>query len=64
MTLRSRTVDAVFGAAELVASLYDWIRSLRKPGPKHDDQTDPIPLRRRATEQRPEIPPPPPKRAA
>lgn len=58
MTLRARVVDAVFDGLELVASLYDWIRELRRPkrGPSHDGDTLPIPLVRR--EQRPEIPPP------
>ncbi len=61
---RAWVVDRIFDGLELVASIYDRVRNLRKPGPKHDGDTDPIPLTHRsvvhiqdqirtATEQRP-----------
>ncbi len=49
MSLRGRTVDAVFGAVQLAVSLYDLIRKLRKPPPP----PEPIPLTRRSTTIRP-----------
>lgn len=52
MTLRSRAVDAVFGGLELAASLYDFVRNLRKPGPEHDGETD-FPLTQRCATSRP-----------
>ena len=51
MRLRPRIVDAVFGALELGAAFYDWVRNLRRPGPEHDGDTDPIPLTHRDAER-------------
>ena len=45
MSLRARAVDAVFGALELLASLYDWVRRMRRVKVEDTDATDPIPLR-------------------
>jgi hypothetical protein len=60
VTLRTRAVDVVFDALELIADVYDlprrvrrWWRQRRDP---KLDVTEPIPLVRRET--RPEIPPP------
>mgnify|MGYP001575319950 FL=1 len=51
MTLRTRAVDAVFGALEFIASLYDLARKFRRaPGPKHDGDTEPVPLTRRSVD--------------
>ena len=50
MSARTRVADAIFDGLELVASFYDWVHNLRKPGPKHDGDTDPMPLTRRSVE--------------
>ena len=44
MSARSRAVDAVFGGLELVASLYDFVRQMRRP------REQPIPLTHRAVQ--------------
>lgn len=47
MTLRSRLVDGMFGALELVASLHDWVMRLRKPELKPIPLSRPVPQERR-----------------
>ncbi len=47
---RAWVVDRVFDVLELTASFYDWVSNLRKPGPAHDGDTDPIPLTHRDVE--------------
>jgi hypothetical protein len=39
--LRAFTVDRIFDVLELVSGIYDFVRNLRKPGPKHDGDTEP-----------------------
>ena len=50
MTLRSRIVDGVFGALELIGAGYDFIRGIQK---RIRRDTDPIPLTRPPAERRP-----------
>lgn len=47
---RSWLVDRIFDGLELAASIYDRVRNLRKPGPKHDGDTEPVPLTHRSVE--------------
>lgn len=50
MTLRSRTVDVVFDGLELVASLYDWVRKLRR-GNVYVAESQPMPLSHKDAER-------------
>lgn len=48
---RAWVVDRLFDVLELTASFYDWVRNLRKPGPAHDGDTDPVPLTHKDSER-------------